>query len=188
MITHELRRDEGLLLVVPAGALEASDFEGLAQELDPYLENNGRLHGVLIHAQEFPGWKDFGALVAHLKFVKHHHERIEKVAIVMDRGPGTVLSDIASHFVRAEVRHFENSHYRGALEWLSDGAQPILLTGAETAWLKRLENATSVEDVPAMIASNLIRLGLAEPSASGGIVVTGKGANHLFHYRDKNPR
>lgn len=188
MIKHELRRDEGLLLIIPEGALESSDFQGLARELDPYLEQNGKLHGVLIHAQAFPGWKDFAAFVSHLKFLKDHHERIEKVAVVMDGGLGTVLPGIASHFVHAEVRHFENSRYRSALEWLSDGAQPILLTAAETAWLKRLENATGVEDVPAMIASNLIRLGLAEPSASGGIVITGKGANHLFHYRDKNPR
>ena len=55
-------------------------------------------------------------------------------------------------------------------------------------WLKRLENANDVEAVPAMIASNLIRLELAEPGASGRIVITRKGANHLFHYRDKIPR
>lgn len=188
MIKHELRQDEGLLLITPEGALEASDFQELARELDPYLERNGKLHGVLIHAHAFPGWQDLAALVSHLKFLRDHHKRIEKVAVVMDGGLGTLLPGIASHFVHADVRHFENTNYRGALEWLSDGAQPILLTAAEMVWLKRLENANDIEAVPAMIASNLIRLELAEPGASGRIVLTRKGANHLFHYRDRTPR
>ena len=186
MIKHELRQDQGLLLITPEGALEASDFQELARELDPYLERNGKLHGVLIHAHAFPGWKDLAALVSHLKFLRDHHKRIEKVAVVMDGAFATLLPGIASHFVHADVRHLTN--YRGALEWLSDGAQPILLTAAEMVWLKRLENANDVEAVPAMIASNLIRLELAEPGASGRMVLTRKGANHLFHHRDTTPR
>lgn len=188
MIKHELRQDEGLLILSPEGALEAPDFQELAQELDPYLERNGKLHGLLIHAHAFPGWKDFVALVSHFKFLRDHHKQIEKVAVVMDGGVGTLLPGIANHFVHADVRHFENTQYRSALEWLSDGAQPILLTAAEMVWLKRLENANDVEAVPAMIASNLIRLELAEPGASGRIVITRKGANHLFHHRDRTPR
>ena len=35
MIKSELLKDKGVLIVSPAGALAASDFEHLAQEVDP---------------------------------------------------------------------------------------------------------------------------------------------------------
>ena len=57
MVNHELLRDEGILIIRPEGSLEASDFQKIAQEIDPYIEANGKLHGVMIDAEAFPGWK-----------------------------------------------------------------------------------------------------------------------------------
>src|SRR6185295_2313710 len=70
MLSHDLRRDDGILVLKPDGPLEAADFETLAAHVDAYLEQNGTLHGVMVQAKSFPGWKDFSALLAHLKFVK----------------------------------------------------------------------------------------------------------------------
>jgi len=83
MVEHELLQADGILVIRPAGSLEASDFQKIAQDVDPYIEANGKLHGVMIDAKSFPGWKDFAAFVAHLRFVKDHHRKIEKVAAVM---------------------------------------------------------------------------------------------------------
>ena len=84
MINHELLKAEGILILAPEAPLESTDFEGLAREIDPFIETNGKLHGVMIDAKSFPGWKDFAAMVAHLKFVKNHHQKIQKLAIVTD--------------------------------------------------------------------------------------------------------
>ena len=48
MIKSELLKDKGVLVVSPIGRLEASDFEHLAEEIDPYIEQNGRLHGLMV--------------------------------------------------------------------------------------------------------------------------------------------
>ena len=56
MVEHELLRTEGILILRPEGRLEAADFEKLAQEIDPYIEANGNLHGLLLDAESFPGW------------------------------------------------------------------------------------------------------------------------------------
>ncbi len=40
----------------------------------------------MVHTQFLPGWTDFAALISHLKFVKDHHSKIEKVAAVSDSG------------------------------------------------------------------------------------------------------
>ena len=58
MVNHELLRAEGILIIRPVAALEASDFQSIAQEVDPYIASNGKLHGVMIDAKGFPGWKD----------------------------------------------------------------------------------------------------------------------------------
>jgi hypothetical protein len=118
MLNHDLRRDDGILVLNPEGPLEAADFTALASHVDAYLEQNGTLRGVLIRAKSFPGWKDFDALLAHLKFVRAHHRRIERVAVVADGALANIMPNIGSHFVHAEVQHFDLSREDAAWDWL----------------------------------------------------------------------
>lgn len=118
MVEHELNRSDGILTIRPHGRLEATDFERIATEIDPYIEANGRLNGIMIQAESFPGWKDFGGLIAHLRFVKNHHQNIEKIAAVSDSAILTIAPAIAKHFVHAEVRHFPQADKDAALAWL----------------------------------------------------------------------
>ena len=118
MIKSELLKDQGILIVSPVGALAASDFEHLAEEIDPYIEQNGRLHGLMVHTEFFPGWSDFAALISHLKFVRDYQSKIEKVAAVSDSGFLRIIPSVASHFMKAEVKHFDYNDKDKALEWL----------------------------------------------------------------------
>ena len=47
MLNHELRSDDGILVLNPNGPLEADDFTLLASSVDAYLEQHRRLRGVL---------------------------------------------------------------------------------------------------------------------------------------------
>ena len=92
----------------------------VAGELDPYIDEKGNLRGLLIQAESFPGWHDFGAFVSHLRFVRDHHHNITKVAAVSDSAILSVLPHVARHFVSADVRHFEFSERETALAWLRE--------------------------------------------------------------------
>lgn len=118
MLYYELHKDEGILLLKPKGPLAASDFENVANEVDPYILGHGKLNGVLIDAETFPGWSNFSALLAHLRFVKDHHRKVEKVAAVSDSQVLSILPHVAKHFVKAEVRHFDYADRDAALAWL----------------------------------------------------------------------
>jgi hypothetical protein len=118
MLNHELRRDEGILVLIPEGPLEAADFTALASEVDAYLEQHGTLRGVLIRAESFPGWKDFDALFAHLKFLKEHLRKIEKVAVVADGAFANIMPNIANPFVHAQLQHFDLAREEAAWTWL----------------------------------------------------------------------
>jgi len=118
MLKYELNRAENILIIMPSGPLESSDFEKLIQEVDPYINEKGKLNGLMIYAKSFPGWDNFAAFLSHIKFVKNHHQKIKKIAAVTD---GTILSimpQVASHFIQAEVRHFEYADKDAALNWL----------------------------------------------------------------------
>ena len=85
MIDFELLWDRSILIVTPVGPLEKADFEQLATAVDPFIASKGKLVGLMICAETFPGWESFGALVSHLKFIADHHRQIERIAAVAEQ-------------------------------------------------------------------------------------------------------
>ena len=120
MLHTEFLQDDSILIVTPDGPLTSSDFDRLAMEVDPFIEEKNKINGLMIYVESFPGWNDFAALVSHLKFVKNHHQSIGRVATVTDSGFLSILPRVANHFVSAEVRHFDYQDKEDALNWLKD--------------------------------------------------------------------
>ena len=118
MIQHTLNRKDGILVLRPEGAIEAEDFAAIAAAVDPYLEEEGPLRGLMVEATRFPGWRDFDGFVSHLRFVRDHHRQIERVAFVSDSAVLRKLPVVARHFVTAEVRPFPSGQAEEALTWL----------------------------------------------------------------------
>ena len=120
MIESELLRDKAILVVRPTGRLESGDFLGLTRVVDPYLAEKGTLNGLLVEAASFPGWNDFAGLIGHLRFVRDHHRRIRRVAVVTDNAVLSVLPRIAEHFAQPEIRVFPAAEWRAATAWLEE--------------------------------------------------------------------
>ena len=120
MLTHELSAEIGLLIIRLDGPLQACDFTSLARLVDGDLDRGSRLHGVLISGKSFPGWANLDGLIAHLKFVRDHHSRIDKVAIVADGLVARLMPGVASHFLRAQLQHFDDE--ATAMHWLKQPA------------------------------------------------------------------
>jgi hypothetical protein len=123
MIQHELLREQGILILKPQGALRAEDFTALAGVVDPYIEQHGDLKGLMIEATSFPGWQNFAALLSHLRFVRDHHRRIRRIAVVSDSALLAAAPKIARHFVNAELRAFDATGRGAALAWIKAGSQ-----------------------------------------------------------------
>lgn len=118
MLNYELNRADGILIVKPIGPLEATDFEKLIQEVDPYIEEKGKLNGLMVCAQSFPGWDNFAAFLSHIKFVKNHHQKVKKIAAVTGSGFLAIMPQVANHFVQAEIKCFDYADKEAALTWL----------------------------------------------------------------------
>lgn len=118
MLDFSIMQPEGILVLKPQDPLSKEDFSGLSIAVDAYLSDHANLHGLLIHAKDFPGWENFGGFAAHMHFVREHHKKIERVAIVTDSQIAGVAEFLGKHFSSAEVKHFPFSDDVKALEWL----------------------------------------------------------------------
>ena len=118
MLEHNLDQAHGILYLHPKSALAQSDFAQLAGTVDPYIQKNGKLAGVIVDAPAFPGWDSFGAMAAHIRFVRNHHRDIKKIAIVTDSAIGNVAGQLAPHFVSAEFKHFPAGELEAAKKWV----------------------------------------------------------------------
>lgn len=122
MIHAELLTPEGIVILTPEAPLSKDDFAQLAAIVDPYVEAHGRLHGLMIDAPSFPGWEDFAGFVAHFRFVRDHHQKVRRIAILTDSTLLTLAPKLAAHFVQAEIREFPPAQRDAALQWLKSGS------------------------------------------------------------------
>lgn len=118
MLDYSIMKPEGILVLKPRAPLSKEDFAGLSAAVDSYLSDHAKLRGLLIHAQRFPGWESFGGFTAHMHFVREHHKKVERIAVVTDSPVAGIAQSLAKHFTSAEVRHFPFADDAKALEWL----------------------------------------------------------------------
>lgn len=121
MIKAKLLDEQGILVVSPVDRLQPVDFERIRLLADPYIEKHGKLNGLLIDAEAFPGWADFAAMLSHLRFINNHQEMIKRVAAITDSRILSILPKLGDHFLKADIRHFDYRDRDKAMEWLRSG-------------------------------------------------------------------
>jgi len=122
-LEFELHEDQSLLILRPHGELEAGDFERVGSAVDPFIERSGGLAGLVIIAEEFPGWDDFFALSSHFRFVREHHAKIRRVAFVTDSRFLSALPRFARWFVDAELKTFDPASRDAAITWATSTSE-----------------------------------------------------------------
>jgi hypothetical protein len=118
MLKHQLVHHLGIFVLSAAGPLETADFKEFANRVDPYIEKNGNLKGMVVYVDNFSGWKNISSFRSHIKFIKTHHNSVEKVATVSDSTLLSGLQKITGYFIHPKVRHFNFSEEGAVIEWL----------------------------------------------------------------------
>lgn len=118
MINVEIDEKAGVAIISPIERLTVKDFDSIGSIVDPYIEREGQLNGLIIATRQFPGWDSFGSLCTHLRFVREHHKKIGYVAFATDSMIGDLAEKVASHFVNAEIRKFTFAEVDEAKAWI----------------------------------------------------------------------
>lgn len=121
MLNVKVDANYGLAILEPDGALTDNDFRLAAQLIDPVIEKNGSLKGLIIHSRSFPGWASFAALVSHLRFVREHHKSVQRLAFVTDSPVGSFAEAVGNHFISAQIRNFTFDEFEAARRWILFG-------------------------------------------------------------------
>jgi hypothetical protein len=123
-ISHRLLTERGVIVVEVKEALRAQDFDALAATADSWIEAHGDLHGIVIHAREFPGWENLGSFLRHVRFVRDHHQKVQRIALAVDGKLASLAPQIGKHFVKAEVKSFGYGDLEAATGWASGSHGP----------------------------------------------------------------
>ena len=121
MIETTIDEQQGIVTLEPTGALGPEDFASVGRIVDPYIEADGQLNGLVIQTERFPGWDSLAGLASHIRFVRSHHDKIRRVALVTDSLIGGAAEVIGAHFVGAEVRAFTYAEQQSARLWVRGG-------------------------------------------------------------------
>jgi len=119
MLKTTLDREHMLAVLEPDGALDREDFDNAVGRIDPFIEEHGKLNGIIIYTESFPGWKDFAALSRHITFIRNHHQKIKRLAFVTDTEVINYTKTIASPFIEAEIKVFPYMAFEKAKAWVA---------------------------------------------------------------------
>ena len=118
MLTVTLDKTNAIAVLVPHGALSADDFKHVASVIAPYLSQTAKkLNGIVIHAERFPGWDSFAAFSSHLRFVRGHEKEIARIALSTDMEVARLVTSIAQHFIKAQIKVFSYADFAQAQAW-----------------------------------------------------------------------
>jgi hypothetical protein len=118
MLAYYLNPETGIVELRPRGPLEAHDFTSLGLTVDAYLEDHGKLRGVLVELDRFPGWDDWEAVAAHVRFVREHLPKVDRVAIVTDNPWIEPLPEVMRLLTPLDVRRFPAARRGEAFAWI----------------------------------------------------------------------
>lgn len=118
MINLSLNRDQGYAILSVTGPISVFDMENLTKEVDRYIDEFGKLNGLIIKVEQFPGWDSLDGFFQHLKFVKDHHKLISKVGFMTEDNLISKFPGLVSHFVNAELKRFDYGKMDEAVEWI----------------------------------------------------------------------
>jgi hypothetical protein len=116
-VSFRVLPDAGVIVVEVTSALRAEDFDALSATADGWIEAHGDLHGLVVHAREFPGWENVAGLLHHVRFVRDHHRKIRKLALAVDGVLANLAPQLANHFIEAQIKHFDYDALDQAIAW-----------------------------------------------------------------------
>jgi hypothetical protein len=114
-LAHRFIAGYGVLLVQPAGPLRAMDFDAIA--VDPWGEICGNLRGLVVQADEFPGWENLAGFVRHVQVARGHRDAVRRVALATDVDLPHVRPELTNHLIRADLRRFGYFELGTAISW-----------------------------------------------------------------------
>jgi hypothetical protein len=107
-----------VLRILAPEKLKADDFRQIAPQVDSIISQCGKIR-LLIDASGFNGWENIAAFENHAGFVKSHHQKVDRIAVIVAHDWQHWLVGAVRVFLHPEVRAYDKSHEGEALKWIN---------------------------------------------------------------------
>jgi hypothetical protein len=117
MIRTEVISPNALKIIAPE-KLKVEDFRQIAPQVDSIIRRYGKIR-LLIDASQFSGWENIAAFENHAAFVKHHQDKVQRIAVIVGHEWQHWLVGTVRIFVHPEVKAYDKGQEREALHWIA---------------------------------------------------------------------
>jgi len=118
MLAYHLNPETGIVELRPRGPLEAQDFTSLWLTMKSYIEDHGRLRGLLLELDRFPGFDEWDAIAAQIRFVRRNLPKVDRIALLTDNPWLEPLPDVLRLLTPLEVKRFPLERRGDAFAWI----------------------------------------------------------------------
>jgi hypothetical protein len=108
---------ENIVRVTLPETLKSYDFVQLAPQIEAAMKH-GKI-SLLVDATNFNGWENIQSFEKHIRFVKSHHNHVERIAIIAGHNWQHWLAGMLKIFVNPEVRVFDKEEASEVMEWIT---------------------------------------------------------------------
>jgi hypothetical protein len=117
MIAIENIKANVLKVKVPQ-VLKSDDFQQIAPQVDVLIHQHGKIR-LLVDASQFGGWDNMKAFEQHVHFVKTHHQKIERAAVIAGHLWQHWVAGVIRLFVHPEIRVYDKDQEKEAMQWIA---------------------------------------------------------------------
>ncbi len=118
MIEIQTNDASSLIEATVTDQLKADDFSSVAPKVDAFIEKHDKV-SVLLDLSGFHGWENVAAARTHFTFIKDHHKRIERIAVVANKTWQHWIAAVIGTFISAEEKCFDENQKDEARNWLT---------------------------------------------------------------------
>ena len=116
MVKMDIISANALRIIAPK-KLKAEDFRQLRPQIDSLISQHGKIR-LLIDASGFGGWENIAAFTTHAGFIRSHHRKIERIAVIAPHDWQHWVIGAVRMFLHPEVRADDKNHESQALQWI----------------------------------------------------------------------
>ena len=107
-----------VLKITAPEILKGSDFLALTPEVETLIKEQGKIR-LLIDASNLTGWANPEAVEQHMRFVKNHQAKVERIAVIIRHDWQHWLVSAVRIFLHPEVKAFDRAHEADAMRWIA---------------------------------------------------------------------
>lgn len=99
--------------------ISVGDFNSVAPQIDALIKEKSTIR-LLVDGRSFKGWENTKAFKEHIGFVKNHHLKVKKIAIIARHWWQYCFVGIFRLFVHPKIRIFNANQFEDALRWVTE--------------------------------------------------------------------